>query len=199
MLVAGASQTTVLAECNRYSHDKAASRPRPTAPACNRPRLGQLAFSIRPGVVSQVVAGSRQAGPFQRLAGFRRPVVRRGEEDSRIGTRNCYYMAYVCFWQPVRTRFLVSRLRNGRRVWYNFRQLDSSLRVTPCFLPRKPQWWCKVDTPSPVISLHGSACHDIRTCQCEPMWSANEPQVCWASWAWRTSSPRYLQSRYTQR
>jgi hypothetical protein len=43
------------------------------------------------------------------MAGFRRPVVRRGEAESRTSTHyyyNYHYMACVCFGQPNRHHFV---------------------------------------------------------------------------------------------
>ena len=85
------------------------SRPRP---ACNRSRLGQLGLSTCPDSRCRVAGGGRfQAGGTVSMAGFRRPMVHRGEEDSGTATATlCYhysncYMASVCFRQPIRQAF----------------------------------------------------------------------------------------------
>jgi hypothetical protein len=162
------TQTTVLdpTDSNKYSHNAACRPP----PACYRPRLGWVAVPdfvnwvrqlVQSSSVVSQVAGSRLAGRFN----GRVPSSCGSSWRSRIPHRYSLLLLSLhgirLLWATKPPPFTVLRSRNGRRLWYISRHLDSSHRGTPMSLTEKAGvGW----VPSPVISLHGFACHDIRTC-----------------------------------
>ena len=177
LLVAGASQTTVLAgsptdSSNKSSHKETSRLP----PAYYRPQLGRLGLSTCPSVASQV-AGSRQTGPFQ-WQGFVVlwfVVERKKSRASAVVTE----LHGIRLLLAINLRaLLVLPSRNGHRVTERLSRSRLVASSDYDFLGKTPAVQSTVHA-SPVISLHGVACHDIRTlCHCEPMWNnnANDPR-----------------------
>jgi hypothetical protein len=141
----------------------------------------QLGLSTCPEFRCRVAGGRFQAGGTVSMAGFRRPVVRRGEAESRTGTHysNYHYMASFCFGQAIRHHCLCCH--RGMAAVIGIFLAISIHRIKGLHVPHREDG-CRSGTPSPVISLHGFACHDIRTVHVtvNPCGVPIKPQVCWA-------------------